>query len=256
MRPGSRERVGRATVWIALVAASALVAGCASGSAGRPADAPSGPAADTESNEGETPSATASGDEGPRTVQPGAPGEATRAVTAEEIAAAGQLEYSEADVRFMRMMIPHHAQALVMTALIPSRTDDRGVRQLGLRMEISQADEIALMERWLRDRGEPLPEWRGPDGAPDPMKLARHRMPGMLTAEQMDDLRAARGVDFERLFLEYMIGHHQGAVDMVATLFASPGGGQVSEVYQFASHVYADQTMEIERMQQMLEARR
>ncbi len=153
------------------------------------------------------------------------------------------VSYTEADVRFMQGMIPHHAQALEMTALVRQHATTDAVRQMALRMEISQRDEIALMEAWLRERDEPV-EMPGMGGMP--------MMPGMLTPEQMQTLRTARGVDFDRYFLEFMIQHHQGAIDMVARLFNSSGAAQESTVFKFAEDVDADQTMEIERMQGIL----
>jgi uncharacterized protein (DUF305 family) len=138
-----------------------------------------------------------------------------------------------------------------MSALVDDRTRDRTLRQLALRIDISQRDEIALMERWLASRGEEVPD------------LAAHAamghhvmMPGMLTPEQMGQLAAAEGVEFERLYLELMIMHHDGALIMVRELFASPGAGQDSDIFRFAADVDADQTMEIERMRRMLDARR
>jgi uncharacterized protein (DUF305 family) len=204
-------------------------------------------------------------------VQPGAPGESTRSVDPSEVVGMGDLGHTEADVHFMQGMIPHHAQALQMTALVPARTPDDGFRRMALRMEISQRDEIALMSRWLEDRGEEVPAsaaMAGGGGAS--MDHAAHgmsggagmhgmgdmpRMPGMLSPEQMARLEAAEGLEFERLFLEYMIMHHQGAIYMVDRLFSAPGGGQETEVFRFASDVDADQAIEIRRMQQMLEAR-
>ena len=208
------------------------------------------------------------------TVQPGAPGQSTRVVAAEGTIA--QPRHSQADVRFMQGMIPHHAQALEMTALVPARTAREDLRLLARRIEISQKSEIALMERWLRDRGEPLPGEEGsgvhahhgahgadhtgagarPAGA-EPSgdeATATPSMHGMLTRDELDVLAAASGPEFERLFLEFMIRHHQGAVTMVAELFSTVGGGQESEVYQFASHVDSDQQMEIARMQRMLDS--
>jgi uncharacterized protein (DUF305 family) len=143
-------------------------------------------------------------------------------------------------------MIPHHAQALEMTALVRQHATTDAVRQMSLRMEISQRDEISLMETWLRERGEPT-RMPGMEGMP-----GGHLMPGMLSPEQMGNLRNARGVEFDRLFLEYMIQHHQGAIDMVAELFNSSGAAQESTVFKFAEDVDADQTMEIERMQGIL----
>jgi uncharacterized protein (DUF305 family) len=139
-----------------------------------------------------------------------------------------------------------------MTALVERHATTEAVRQMALRMEISQRDEIALMERWLRERDQAVPDWRdgghAAHGAAGPAM-----MPGMLTPAQMDRLRAARGAEFDRLFLESMIQHHRGAIVMVRELFTARGGGQESEIFQFASHVDADQTAEIERMQGVLE---
>lgn len=184
------------------------------------------------------------GDEGPRIVQPGAPGERSTTFSAEEISEVEGVSYTDADVRFMQGMIPHHQQALVMTELVGRHATTDAVRQMALRMEISQRDEIALMESWLRNHGEPT-QMPG-------MDHGQHLMPGMLTPEQMEELRNARGVEFDRLFLEYMIQHHLGAIDMVAKLFATPGAAQESTIFKFAEDVDADQTMEIERMQRVL----
>ncbi|MBT8216414.1 MAG: DUF305 domain-containing protein [Acidimicrobiia bacterium] len=183
---------------------------------------------------------------GPRIVQPGAPGQAATTFSAEEIEDVEGVSYTEADVRFMHGMIPHHEQALVMTELVRRYATTDAVRQMALRMEISQRDEIALMETWLRNHGEPT---RMPG-----LGNGMHMMPGMLTPDQMEELRNARGVRFDQLFLEYMIQHHLGAIDMVATLFATPGAAQESTVFKFAEDVDADQTMEIERMQRVLES--
>ena len=195
------------------------------------------------------PEPAADPDAAPPVVQPGAPGEETRAVDPEKVVGMGELGYTAADVRFMQGMIPHHAQALEMTALVPERTSDEGFRRMALRIEISQRDEIELMTRWLEARNEEVPALH-----------AHHHggplMAGMLTPEQMDELRAAEGEAFERLFLEYMIMHHRGALLMVDRLFNAPGAGQETELFRFASDVDADQDMEIRRMQEMLEARR
>jgi len=177
-----------------------------------------------------------------RVVQPGAPGQRGRVLDVE--AARGTAPaHTEADVHFMHGMIPHHGQALEMAALVPSRAASEAVRAMALRMEISQRDEIALIERWLRSRGEPLPDHAG------------HTMtaPGMLTPEQLERLGGARGEEFDRLFLEYMIQHHEGAITMVRTLFATSGGAQDSEIYQFANDVETDQRIEIDRMRQLLD---
>ena len=187
---------------------------------------------------------------GPTTVQPGAPGESSRTLESSALLDVQEVGYSAADVRFMQGMIYHHAQALDMTALVKERTPDAGFRRLALRMEISQRDEIQLMSRWLDTRAESVPAVGMHVSRDGPM------MPGMLSPEQMDRLRAASGVQFERLFLEFMIQHHEGAIYMVRELFGSQGGGQESEVFQFATDVDVDQRMEIERMRGMLQERR
>lgn len=213
---------------------------------------------------GSGPPASAPAPDG-RIVQAGAPGEATRAFDGASMESVRGVEYTEADVTFMQGMIHHHAQALEMTALIEDRTDNESIRQMGLRMEISQADEIGLMERWLEERGEDVPRWRGPSADHEGMDHGAmghetagsdHRMPGMLTPEQMDSLEAARGTAFDRRFLELMIQHHQGALTMVRNLYNTPGAAQESTVYKFASEVDADQDIEIRRMRQLLEALR
>ncbi|HEX2079660.1 MAG TPA: DUF305 domain-containing protein, partial [Longimicrobium sp.] len=152
------------------------------------------------------------------------------------------------DVRFIRGMLAHHAQALEMTALVPGRTTRQDIHLLAERIDVSQRDEIALMERWLRARGEAVPAAgeHTHHGADHP------QMPGMLTPEEMSRLAAASGAEFDRLFLELMIRHHEGALAMVAELFATPGGGQASDIFQIASDVDADQRAEIARMQRML----
>jgi uncharacterized protein (DUF305 family) len=154
--------------------------------------------------------------------------------------------YTEADVRFMQGMIAHHAQALEMTALVPSRSASGQVKLLSQRIEVSQNDEIAQMQRWLRRRGETVP-------GPHAHHEGGHRMPGMLTPEEMARLAAATGAEFDRLFLESMIRHHEGALVMVAELFASRGGGQDTQIYEIAAGVDSDQRIEIDRMRAMLQ---
>ena len=162
--------------------------------------------------------------------------------TSVESSASARGGYSEADVRFMHGMIPHHAQALNMTALVTERTENQDIRRLAQRIEISQRDEIARMQRWLERRGESVPD--------------EHRhgelMPGMLTEEEMARLSAARGSEFDLLFLEFMIHHHEGALVMVDDLFTTDGAGQETEIFLFASHVDSDQRAEIARMRSML----
>jgi len=196
---------------------------------------------------------------GAATVRPGAPGEASRRYEATPDAAP---EVTAADIRFMRHMIPHHAQALDMTALVAERTENETLRQLARRIELAQADEIAQMAEWLAGHDAEVPPLPaavdGPDGAPvrDPSH-AMHppmQMEGMLTAGQMQQLAEAEGEQFERLFLEFMIMHHEGAVTMVETLYASDRGGQTSTVNALAMHIESAQVAEIARMQQMLAA--
>lgn len=185
-------------------------------------------------------------------VRPGAPGEPTRAVTAGETAKQDSPQYTEADVQFMQGMIPHHAQALEMTALVPTRSTNRDMHLLAQRIEVSQQDEIVWMQRWLQDRGETIPDL---DAHQHHHNAGHHAlMPGMLTPEEMAQLAAATGEEFDRLFLQFMIRHHEGALVMVKDLFATPGAAQASEVYRFASDVEADQRAEIQRMRAVLEA--
>ncbi len=154
-----------------------------------------------------------------------------------------------ADVLFMREMIPHHRQALEMTALVEERTHRRDLRMLAGRIEVSQTDEIAWMERWLEHSGAPAP-------AEEHAHHAGHHelMPGMLTPQEMATLAAATGPAFDRLFLEGMIRHHEGALAMVERLLATPGAAQATEVYQIATDIDADQRADISRMRALLEA--
>jgi len=179
-------------------------------------------------------------------VQPGRPGEPGRVISARQAADLSQLRDTAADVRFMQVMIGHHLQALEMTALLATRTAHEGLRLLAKRIDISQADEIQMMRDWLKARGAPLPD---PHAHHAPGAVL---MPGMLTALEMQHLEDAKGAAFDRLFLELMIKHHEGAVIMVEELFASDGAAQQSEIFAFASDVDVDQRMEIERMSTML----
>ena len=189
----------------------------------------------------------------PVIVQPGAPGEPTRTLTAEEAAALGQPVHVDADVRFMQGMIHHHGQALDMTDLLSSHTESEEMRLLGQRIDISQTDEMGMMARWLESRGEGVPKVREEEASP---LKDDQLMPGMLTERQMAELASARGEAFDRLFLELMIVHHEGALTMVSELFLVSGAGQEPGIFQFASDVDADQTAEIGRMNTMLQARR
>ena len=161
---------------------------------------------------------------------------------------------SEADVNFMSGMIPHHAQAVIMAGWAPSHGARKDVAILCERIVVGQADEIRSMQQWLGDRSLPVP-----DAKSTRMKMKMNGMehemlmPGMLTDEEMAALDRARGPEFDRLFLTGMIKHHQGAIDMVDVLFKSYGAAQDEMVFKFASDVYADQSIEIDRMQEMLE---
>jgi uncharacterized protein (DUF305 family) len=158
----------------------------------------------------------------------------------------------------MQGMIHHHAQALTMSALAVKKTARNDVRVLAERIDVAQRDEIEFMQRWLRERGESVPnpmamhDMGGHQMPISEMPGMTMMMPGMLSPEQMEQLRTATGPDFDRLFLTFMIQHHQGAVTMVKELFSSQGAGLDDTVFKLASDISADQTSEIDRMQQML----
>ncbi len=190
----------------------------------------------------------------PVVVQPGAPGEPTKKLPADTHGTLPPL--AAADVEFMQGMIMHHSQAVEMTDLIESHTENPAVRRLGAKISSSQADEIRMMQRWLAARGQAtsmsmpgMPDM-GLDGKP------MAPMPGMLTPEQMKALRAARGAEFDRLFLTGMIQHHGGALVMVKDLFDTAGAGQDAEIFNFATDVDNTQRAEIKIMQNMLEEKR
>lgn len=187
----------------------------------------------------------------PVIVQPGAPGEPSKRLPS---STTGKLPpLAKADVEFMQGMIMHHAQAVEMTAMIASRTDNKALRTLGARISNSQTDEIKFMKRWLKARGEstsmPMPGMHDVHMAHHEMPL----MPGMLTAAQMDALRKAKGAQFDELFLTGMIQHHNGALTMVKDLFDTPGAGQDAELFDFATDADNTQRVEIKIMQEMLE---
>jgi len=166
--------------------------------------------------------------------------------------------YTPADVQFMSHMIAHHSQALVMAGWAQSHGASSSVQTLAGRIINGQQDEIATMQRWLKDRGQPVPD------PTKPMQTPTHDagghgqdhgmlMPGMLTEAQMKELEQARGTDFDRLFLTYMIQHHKGAVTMVNQLFGTEGAAREETTFKLANDVSVDQTTEISRMQRMLE---
>jgi uncharacterized protein (DUF305 family) len=165
----------------------------------------------------------------------------------------GRLPYSDADVEFMAGMIPHHAQAVIMAGWAPTHGARTDVAVLCERIVVGQRDEIAMMREWLGDRGLEVPD---ATSTRHKMKMGdtvhEMLMPGMLSDEEMAALDKARGPEFDRLFLEGMIKHHQGAIDMVDVLFKSYGAAQDETVFKFASDVYADQGIEIARMHEML----
>jgi uncharacterized protein (DUF305 family) len=159
---------------------------------------------------------------------------------------------SAADVEFMQGMILHHEQAVEMTALIPSHTENKDLRALGARISSSQSDEIRFMKRWLALRGETVPKAMAKMPGMDMPRDAMPLMPGMLTAEQMDALRKAKGQEFDHLFLVGMIQHHNGALTMVKDLFDSAGAGQDAELFDFATDADNTQRAEIRIMESML----
>jgi uncharacterized protein (DUF305 family) len=165
----------------------------------------------------------------------------------------GRPPYTRADVKFMQGMIGHHAQAIVMANWAPTHGARADVRVLAERIAVAQKDEIATMQRWLRDRRETVPDAVAHhEHAGMNMPGMPPMMPGMLTAEQFARLDAAHGSAFDRLFLTYMIQHHQGAITMVKELLAAPGAGQDDDVFRFVADVNVDQTTEIDRMRFML----
>lgn len=168
------------------------------------------------------------------------------------LAARNRQPHSAADVRFMTGMIPHHAQAVLFAGWAESHGASDALQVLCARMVVAQRDEIVMMSDWLRERGEPVPPNEYQRSAPGARPAGHELMPGMLTDAQLAELDAARGSDFDRLFLTYMITHHEGAITMVDELFATPGGAQNDFVFKLASDISADQTIEIERMEGML----
>ena len=183
------------------------------------------------------------------------PADAPRLTPAAQAKAdSGRPAYTQADVHFMTGMIGHHAQAVLMGGWAPSHGANPALRALCERIVVGQRDEIAFMQRWLRERHEMVPDAdpRGQTMAGMPGMDHPMLMPGMLTPEQLTQLDHARGAEFDRLFLKFMIQHHQGAITMVEQLFSANGAAQDGYVFKFASDVNADQTTEIDRMNLML----
>jgi uncharacterized protein (DUF305 family) len=187
--------------------------------------------------------------ETPVVVQPGAPGQPTRKLPSSTRATLPP--HSPADTQFMQNMIMHHAQAVEMTALINTHTENKQLRSLGARISRSQSDEIKFMKRWLTARNEstspPMHHMPGMD-----MSSHQMLMPGMLTEQQMAALRNAKGQEFDQLFLKGMIQHHNGALTMVKELFDTAGAGQDAELFNFTTDVDSGQRAEIKIMQTML----
>ncbi|WP_168218639.1 DUF305 domain-containing protein [Nocardioides eburneiflavus] len=179
-------------------------------------------------------------------VQLGAPGESGTTLSPEEAESIEEPAYTDADVAFVQGMIPHHQQALEMTALVDRRADDPGLAAMAERIEVTQVAEIVQLQGWLTGRGESVSGMHAghSDGG--------HGMPGMLTPQEMARLERASGPRFDRLFLQGMIRHHEGAVVMVEMLLTEGEGGQESEVFQLASHIGTDQQVEIAAMKRKL----
>ncbi|MGB0651504.1 MAG: DUF305 domain-containing protein [Rhodothermales bacterium] len=191
-------------------------------------------------------------------IQPGAPGQEGTIIEDADALSLGLGSHTPADVAFMQGMIHHHAQAIEMVALMDGRTNARDLIMLGKRIDISQQSEIKLMVNWLKERNEEVPMIQTMDGSDgnhaghSGHDMSQPMMPGMLSAEQMQQLRDSEGTAFYRFWLGFMIQHHEGALTMVDELFSNPGAGQNQDIFHFASEVDIDQRIEILRMQQML----
>jgi uncharacterized protein (DUF305 family) len=186
----------------------------------------------------------------PEPSQQGASSEAKPPAWIARMDADGRPKFSAADVEFLQGMIHHHAQAVLMAAWAPSHGASSAIAELCARIVVAQRDEIGFMQRWLREHQQTVPS---ADSAHFLMAgMDMDLMPGMLTAAQLQELDKARGKEFDRLFLQYMIMHHRGAIAMVDKLFSSPGATQDGFMFKFASDVDADQSAEIERMARIL----
>jgi uncharacterized protein (DUF305 family) len=219
---------------LALVVAAGLCGACHGG--------------DGNEQKQQTASATSPAPQAPAIVQPGAPGQASTVVS--KVPAFNDNNYTDADVKFMQGMIHHHNQALSMVAMIPTHTDTVQLAALGQKIQISQSGEIQAMKDWLTDRHQEPPMIM-PDGSAMMGKMDMAAMPGMLTPEQMKNLDAARGRQFDQLFLTGMIQHHKGALSMVGDLRAA-GSGLEPNIADFINRVDNDQRMEIVRMYGLL----
>ena len=233
--PGAGQRLVNLTLRLAALAALLPLAACSAGGAAGPAGEGAGPHQHGAAHQPGQPEAHA------HEHTEAAHGHAH--VGPRVLPATAGPGYTVADVRFMQDMIGHHAQAIEMARMAATHGAGEAVRKLAEKIIISQLDEIQLMEQWLVERSQVVPD--------EPYRRAV-RMPGMLTPEQMAQLDAARGPEFDRLFLTFMIEHHRGALEMVEALFASPGAAQDPDLFRFATDVDADQRDEIYVMQSML----
>ncbi|MBB4659180.1 DUF305 domain-containing protein [Parvularcula dongshanensis] len=187
-------------------------------------------------------------------VLPGAPGQDAQALSAEEAIKVSDARYSPADVAYLQAMIPHHYQAVVMARMAPERTNNEDVLAAAGRIERSQLDEISFMQTWLSDRGEDAPDPESTDHMHEVSDEAAkaHRAMGMATPEQIAQLEAAQGTEFDRMFLDLMIPHHEGAVTMTDTLLHQPGSAYEPRLFDFTGELVNDQTAEINRMNRLL----
>ena len=192
-----------------------------------------------DGNKDSDPGTTAESTPAAKVIQPGAPGEPSREVVATPTVE-GQDGHTKADIEFMQGMIHHHQQAVIMTEWVPDRTQSTSLRLMAHRIEVSQSDEMALMQRWLKKRGVD----------PTDHSHMHKAMPGMVNSRQLRRLKEAKGIEFDRLFLRYMTQHHQGALTMVQDL-VTKGGGSETEIGQFILHVDSDQSIEIKRMAEL-----
>lgn len=206
-------------------------------------------AGDTETTPPVDESGAGAAEGAPPIVQPGAPGQPSRVISAEEATDLVEAEVvGEADIRFMQGMIGHHGQAVDMSALVADRSEREAMRSVALRITLSQEDEIKMMQGWLAARGEEVPGIHDHHAPDAPL------MPGMLTPEEMTRLEAASGTEFDLLFLEFMIKHHEGALIMVDELYATPGGAEETIIATFTGDIIADQRAEMDRMTAMINA--
>ncbi len=233
----------------------ALLAWVIAGCAGAAGTAPGSPASASQQPSMPAAADARTADQSPAPTRPDAERIAELEAIYEQRFQSTLTGHHEADVHFMTGMIGHHAQALVMSGFAPENGASETIQVLCARIINAQQDEIDVMQAWLRDRGLEVPEVHIADG-----RLMIHgpehamHMPGMLSPDQLEELRHARGPDFDRLFLRYMIQHHKGAVTMVDELFATDGAALGDFVFKLASDIQADQTSEIKRMELMLEA--